>query len=423
MNQENEFVPNENTKNNSNIDNTENELTQDVAGEEASIESKINVDSDIIEDFIPEPIKIPKYNVEKEQAKHEKVKEKNLKRMSKKSKKRRRALKKALIITRTVLLVLLLTTVLSATLSSLLVRMNTSEYSISSAIRTHNPETFVIGKIKNVKDLNLNKSASKATLTDILRDNAINSVTYSYIVSKIDESSYSDFIAKNAHGIISFYLYGTHYDGISGDDIANVISDNASHIKLVTGKELGQSACNDFKAYVNKSSALKDISPEALKENKAAQYTDELSIIFSIITLAALAVILMILLIIIISSCQGYAHTLIGWCSIVAGIIVGVAGFFFNPGFSTSNLFIRSVYTALIKSFHTSALIYGGIVILVGIIVMLIGRAMKDEYEYEEDYDDYDLEDLDEDEDEYDEDEYEYEYEYDEEFDEDSITE
>ncbi len=418
MNQENEFVPNDNKENNSEVNNTEAELTPNIEGDgEASTESKINVDSEIIDDFTPEPIKIPKYNVEKEQAKHEKVKEKNLKRMSKKSRKRRRAIKKALIIIRTVLLVLLLTAVLSATLTSLLVRMNTSEYSVSSAIRTHNPETFIIGKIKNVKDLNINRSASRATLADILRDNAMNPVTYADIVRNIDKSSYSDFIAENAHGIISFYLHGTPYDGISGDDIANVISDNTSYIKLATGRELGQSACNDFKTYVNKSSALKDISPEALKEKKAAQYTDELSIIFSVIVLAALAVILMILLIVIISSCQGYAHTLIGWCSIVSGIIVAVAGFFFNPGFSTSNLFIKSVYSALLKSFHTSALIYGGIVILVGIIVMLIGRAMKDDYEYEEDddYDDYDYDELEDIDDEYEIDE--------DEIDEDSITE
>lgn len=397
MNQENEFVSNDNSENNNEVKNTEH--TKKIEGVNEQIaESKTNVNSEIIDDFTPEPIKIPKYNVEKEQAKHEKEKEKNLKRMSKKSRKRRRAIKKALIITRTTILTILLVAVLCATLSSLLVRMNTSEYSISSAIRTHNPETFIIGKIKNVKDLNINKSSSKATLTDILRDNAMNTVTYADIVRTIDKSSYSDFIAENAHGVISFFVYGTRYNGITGDDIASVINDNTSYIKLVTGRELGQSACNDFKAYVNKSSALKDLSPSALKNMTAAKYTDELSIIFSIVTLAVLAVLLMLLLIVIISSCHGYAHTLIGWCSIASGIIVAVAGFLFNPGFPTSNLFIKSVYSALISNFHTSALIYGGIVVLVGIIVMLIGRAMKDEYYYDEDeYNDYEnIEQIDE---------------------------
>lgn len=398
MNQENDFVSNDNVQNNDNVNHTDAQDTKIIDGiSENTGESKVNVSSEIIDDFTPEPIKIPKYNVEKEHAKHEKVKEKNLKRMSKKSRKRRRAIKKALIATRTVLFILLLITVLSATLTSLLVRMNASEYSISSAIRTHNPETFIIGKIKNVKDLNINKSSSKATLTDILRDNAMNTVTYADIVKTIDRSSYSEFIAKNAHGVISMLLYGTPYDGINGDDIANVINDNTSYIKLVTGRELGQSACNDFKAYVNKSSALKDLSPQALKKTSVAQYTNELSIIFSVITLAGLAVMLMLLLIIIISSCQGYAHTLIGWSSIASGIIVAVAGFFFNPGFRTSNVFIKSVYSALISNFHTSALIYGGIVILVGIIVMLIGRAMKDDYDYDDEYEEYDdFEEIDE---------------------------
>ncbi len=392
MNQENEFVSNDNMQNNDEVNNTDTQSTKKIEGVNEKLEeTKAAVNSEIIDDFTPEPIKIPKYNVEKEHAKHEKEKEKNLKRMSKKSRKRRRAIKKALIATRTVILIVLLIAVLSAALTSLLVRMNTSEYSISSAIRTHNPETFVIGKIKNVKDLNINRSSSKATLTDILRDNAMNTVTYADIVRTIDKSSYSDFIAKNAHGVISFLVYGTPYDGINGEDIANVINDNTSYIKLVTGRELGQSACNDFKAYVNKSSAFKDVSPLALKKTTLAQYTDELSIIFSVITLAALAVMLMLLLIVIISSCQGYAHTLIGWSSIASGIIVAVAGFLFNPGFKTSNLFIKSVYSALISNFHTSALIYGGIVILVGIIVMLIGRAMKDDYEYDDDeYNDYD---------------------------------
>ena len=373
MNKENEHIPEESVNNDENTLPIEENKNDD------------EISNELINDFTPEPIKIPNYNVEKEHAKLAKEKEKQKKRQSKKNRKRRRAIKKALVIARTILLVILLTAVISSTLIALIVRINTSEYSIESAIRTNNPESFVIGKIKNPKALNLNRSSTNATITDILRDNAMGTITYADIVRAVNRSSYSDFIAENAHGIISYFLYGTDYSGVSGKDVSDAISENISYIKLVTGVELGQSACSEFEKYVDKSSAFKDLSPSNLKKMPAAQYTNVLKIVFSIITLAGLAVALMLLLIAIVSICHNYSHILIGWCSVASGIIVGTLGFLFNPGFATSSKFIQSVYSAIINSFHTSSLIYGAVVVLVGIIVLVVGKALTDDYD--EDYD------------------------------------
>ena len=78
---------------------------------------------------------------------------------------------------------------------------------------------------------------------------------------------------------------------------------------------------------------------------------------------------------------------MIGWASIVSGLVVGIAGFLFKPSFATSSEFIKCVINAMTKNFNQSALVYAAIAILIGILAMLIGKAMDDEDdEYEEDY-------------------------------------
>lgn len=373
----------------------ENETKTEVT-ETKVIEPQANAESnegkttqeEFIAEFAPEPIKIPKYNKEKEMKKVEKANARNQKRKSKKSKKRRRILRKIVFVTRSVLLFVLLVAVIGATLSSLLVKMNTSEYSIETAIRSNSPEEFIVGKIKNPSKINLKISSPRASVADILRDNSMIVVTYADIRQAIMKSTYPDFVADVAHNVISYYVYGGKYDGITKKEIAETILENVSFIKLVTGVELGESACNDIGKYVAKSSAFKELSEESLASQKAAKYTDITSVLFSTMVLVCLVIGLMLLLVLTVIGCRGFAHKMIGWASIVAGLFTAVAGFLFRPMFSASSEFVKCVVSAITTGFNQSALVYGAIAFLVGILVMLIGKAMSDEDddEYEEEY-------------------------------------
>lgn len=346
---------------------------------------------EFISEFAPEPIQIPKYNKEKEQKKHEKANERMKKRNTKKSKKRRRLLRKIVYIIRTVILFVLLFAVLFSTLSALVVRMNTSEYSIESAIRTHEPERFIVGKIKNPGKINLKKSSSRASIADVLRDNSLITVTYDDIEQAVRKSTYPDFVAETAHDIIGYFLYGKDFKAVTADDVSQMLLKNVSYIKLVTGVELGESACRDIAKYMLKSKAFKEISPDALKNRAAAKYTYITSVIFSPMALICLVIALMLLLILTVVACNGFAHKMIGWAAILSGFLAGSLGFLFKPGFTASSKFIECVVDAITKSFNQNSLIYGIVVLLIGVLVMLIGHAMTDEddeYE-EEEFDEY----------------------------------
>ena len=340
---------------------------------------------EIISDFAPSPINIPNYNKEKENAKIEKKKIKSKKKKSAKARKRRRIINKIFTVLRAMILFMLIFVVLSSTLAVLLIRINTSEYSIQSAIRTHNPETIMIGKIDDVSALNLKKSSKNATIADVLRDNAMGITTYAEIAEAVRKSSFSEFVAENAHGVISYLLYGVPYNGLQGKDVTKAMIKNISYIKLVTGVELGESACSDFGSYVDRSSAFDEIDMQALDKSFAAQHTETTKVIFSLASLAILLGICTVLIIMTVVFCSGYAHNIIGYSVILSGICVGVFGFLFRIPYKFSSAFIDSVLKILIKSFNSSAILYGILVVVVGILVLLIGRAMH--YD-DEDYDD-----------------------------------
>ena len=362
------------------------EVTEAVAPA-ADNEEKSSKD-EFISEFAPEPIKIPNYNKEKEMRKIAKANEKSKKRKSKKSKKRRKMMKKIVFVTRSVLLYVLLLAVITATVSVLLVKMNTSEYSIKSAIRSSSPETFMVGKIKTPAKINLKPSSNRASIADILRDNSLITVTYSDIKNAVMRSTYPDFVANVAHGVVNYYIYGEEFDGVEVDEISQTILDNVSYIKPITGVELGESACRDIAEYMAKSKTVKGLWTENLANQKAALYTEITSMIFSTTALICIVIALMLLMVLTILLCKGFAHKMIGWAAIVAGVLSAAAGFFFKPMFIPAGEFVKSVLDALVKNFNHSALLYGAVAVLAGILVLLIGRAMdEDDYdEYEEDY-------------------------------------
>ena len=343
---------------------------------------------EFISEFAPEPIKIPKYNKEKEMIKAEKAKEKKKSRKTKKSKKRLRILRKVVLVARSIVLFVLLVAAISATLSSLLVKMNVSEYSIETAIRNNEPESFIVGKIKHPSKINFKASSQKASVADILRDNSMITVTYADIRQAVSKSTYPGYIAKVAHDVVNYYIFGESFKDITSNDIAQKLLENVSYIKLVTGIELGQSACKEIGKYAAKSDTIKTLTAESLSKQAAAKYTTVTSVAFSTTILVCLVIALALLIVLTVIGCKGFIHKMIGWASIVSGFVIGIAGFLFKPQFATSSQFVKCVINAITRSFNQSALVYAAIAILVGILAMLIGKAMNDvdDDEYEEDY-------------------------------------
>lgn len=364
-------------------ENSEDALLQETEKQETEAENE-QESSEFIAEFAPEPMKIPNYNSEKEQKKHHKAREKNIKKINKKKRRSHKLLLKVVMALKCILMFLLLFSVVSLALTSILIRVSTSEYAIENSIRNNHPENFIIGKIENPEKLNLKKSSQHASIADILRDNAMGITTYSDIALAVNKSTYSEFIAKNARGIIANILYGEKYNGIQGKDVSAAIRKNISYIKLVTEIELGESACDEFGEYVDNSHAFDEISPEAISKLHASEYTDITEILLSIMVLACMVIAVMLLVVITAMICPGHAHTVIGWSCMLGGAFVASVGFLVNPSFNVKSAFIRSVYQAILSGFHHSALVYGCAAFAIGFIVFIIGHAMS-EPDYEED--------------------------------------
>lgn len=342
---------------------------------------------EFISEFAPAPIKIPNYNKEKEMRKRVKMKEKNKKARSKKSRKRRRLIKKILVAVRSVVLFVLLLVLTTATVSTLYVKMNTSEYSVKKAIRDAEPETFVIGVVKSPEKINLRESSKKASIADILRDNAMYPVAYADIEGAVMRSSYPDFVAGIAHKIINSYVYGTGYEGVEKEHIEEAILENASYIKAVTNRDVGETASEEIAGYIMGSEEIKSLNPYKIAQQKATQYTQITSILFSTMSLILFVVALLLFMVLTIMLCKGYAYKLIGWAVVLSGAICGVLGFLFKPHFVPAGEFIKSVFEAITKSLNQSALLFGCVTALVGVLIMLVGSALKeDDDEYEEEY-------------------------------------
>ncbi len=343
---------------------------------------------EFISEFAPAPIKIPNYNKEREMRKRVKIKEKNKKARSKKSRKRRRLIKKILVVLRSVVLFTLLLVLTTATVSTLYVKMNTSEYSVRKAIRDANPETFVVGEIETPEKMHLRESSKKASIADILRDNSMLLVTYGEIQGAVMRSTYPDFVAGVAHEIMNHYIYGTEYDGVEKKEIEEALLENASYIKTVTDREVGETASAEIAEYMMGSEEFKSLNPYKIANQEASQHTHITSILFSTMSLICFVIALLLFMVLTIMLCKGYAYKLIGWSAVLSGAVCAVLGFFFKPHFVPVGEFVTSVFEAITKSLNQSALVFGGITILVGILIMLVGSALKeeDDDEYEEEY-------------------------------------
>ncbi len=377
------------------LEETAKEITEEVSeqnGEETPSEeapvNEMTIKEEIISEFAPAPIKIPKYNKEKEKLKAQKAHEKRKKLKSKKARKRRRRIRKILIVSRNVLFTLLLVVVVATTLLSLMVKMNTSEYSVEKAIRNSNPETYVIGKIKSPEKIYLEQSSPRASLIDILRDNSMIPITYAEIKNYVDRSTYPAFIAGIAHDVVNYYIYGESVDQITKQDIFTVLYENRGVVEVITSGStgdgyFGQVMCEDIADRISKSKVVKELSIENLAKQPAVKTTRITSVLFSTIVLFLLVAVFVVLLVLTVIYCRGYWHRMIGGAIMLAGILAGLAGYFFRINFYTDKPFIKSMVDAVVKNFNNSAIVFASVTVLIGILVLLIGKAVRDDDEYD----------------------------------------
>lgn len=372
------------------------DVNESVAEEDVPVENsedngeEIATEEEIISEFAPEPIKIPNYNKEKEMRKVEKAvisaDAKNAKK--RKNSRKRKKMKRIVRRVRNITLFVLLLVVTVGLLSSLLVKLNMSKHSINTAIRACRPEEFIVGRIKEPEKINLKTSSQNASIADILRDNSMVIVSYADIREAVARSGYPDFVASAVYNIANYFIYGNNYKELTEKDIAQALMENTSYIKLVTGRELGESACKDLAKYISKSDVFKEISFKNVSTQKATKYTDITSVLFSTIALVCFIIALMLMIVFTAICCKGYAHKMIGWAVITAGAVTSVIGFLYKPMFKASGAFIKCVLDALEHGFMQSALVCSAVALLIGVFVMLIGKAMTDDDddEYEQGY-------------------------------------
>ena len=269
---ENKNLANEETENNTVSENivSENEevITDNVEAEETTVqeENLEEVEKEIMEEFAPKPIDIPNYNKEKEQLKRAKVKKKQKVKNSKKNKKRRKIIRKIVTVVSAVLLFLLLVVLGTATVASLTIRVNTTEFALEDAIRNSRPESYIIGNIGEElrEELILAESSERAGLADIIKDNSKSTVktTYAEIEKEVRTSTYPAFLAGITSRVINYYLYGGEYVPVTQKEITNVIYKNSSKIDFLTGRKLFENNCNTIARSVMKSKTVKGLSKE-----------------------------------------------------------------------------------------------------------------------------------------------------------------
>ena len=407
MNEENiknpEKTADENNTENVFADNMTSETVPTETVQEAFIEEvnekteipaeEISAPKDFIDEFAPAAIVIPNYDKEKELKKMEKINLKKKKRDTKKSRKRRRLVKKIVNITCSILLSILLFVVAVTVVSSVIVRINTSQFAVESAIKNYGPERLIVGKIKDHEKLGMNQSAENASMADVLRDNSTIPVTYAFIEQEVDKSTYPEFISGITTDVIGYYVFGTPYKQVEREEIENLIYKNSSKIKTVTGQELTESDCSKLAKYISKASVYREISASELNKQVATDFTGITSVLFSFPVLIGMILALLLVIVLIIVACKNYAYKIIGGAVLIAGLASGIAGFLVKPMYKASTAFVKCIVDAVTAAFNKNALIYGIVVAVVGILVLLIGGVMKDsdseDYNYDEAEEEY----------------------------------
>ena len=152
----------------------------------------------------------------------------------------------------------------------------------------------------------------------------------------------------------------------------------------LTGRNVGESASKEFSAYIKNSSFFDDLSRENVMRQMNVEETQITSILFSTITLICLVIAAILLIVLTIVSCKDIAHKVIGWSIIVGGTLTGIAGYFTTTIFNARSELLKDVAEVLLNTFSHNAIIWSGITVVIGIVIILMGKMIIDDEEYDE---------------------------------------
>ena len=137
----------------------------------------------------------------------------------------------------------------------------------------------------------------------------------------------------------------------------------------------GQVMCEDIADRISKSSVIKEFSVDNLAKQPAVKTTRFTAVLFSTVVLILLVVSFIVLLVLTVIYCKGYWHRMIGGAIVAAGL----AGYFFRIKLHAVSPFVKSMVDAVVTSFNNSAIVFASVTVLVGVLVLLIGKAVSDD--------------------------------------------
>ncbi len=343
-------------------------------------------DARLLSEFAPKPIKIPNVDLEKEKKKQDKRRQNRDKEAKKvevrknktKKKKKRSAGQKALVGIAGFLLFVLLSVSTAGFVGVLSLQAVTSNYAFRLSVKSMDVPEIAIGGIENYDELGLVKSSSNAALVDIIRDNSDVVVTYNEINSSLRSSTLESFISERLKNASDYLLKGESYDELTGSDVADVIKENSTLVRNLTGRVLSEEDYTAIADYFDNTVGMEAVSRSAIDASPISGYKDTVRHIMSLRTLAALLLITVVLIILMCIVCRESAYLPLGWSFIVGGIAVILGAIFFRPSYSQGALFLQSVLNGYFSFFTAAIIIIAGVVAVIGALIFLIGNASGD---------------------------------------------
>lgn len=367
-------------------------VTEEAPAGEGEYSAAEGTDASLLSEFAPKPMNIPNVDLEKEkkrQAKRdrnrsrEKKKVEARKKRGKKSKKRS-AGQKVAAAAASFLIFLIMIGTMSGFISVLSIQLATSRFVMGMAVSGMDVAEIPIDT-PNYPALSetfgMVTSSSRAALVDLIRDNSQVAVTYDEILAGIKSSSLEEFLVRQLQSAKDYLLLDKPYTPVTGADISNVIKNNATLVRNLTGIILADGDYANIASYFEASGKLDNVSQQALSQTPLRQYTPVAKKLMDLKVLAGLLLINILLIVLLCVIGRGSAHIPIGWAFILSGIAVVIAGIMLRPSFTVASGFLQTVLNSYFTFFTGAVVVIAAAFAVVGAMIFLIGNAATDKDE------------------------------------------
>lgn len=349
-------------------------------------------DASLLSEFAPKPMNIPNVNLEREkkdQAKRDRKRGQEKKKVESRKKhgnkgKRRSTGQKVAAAIASFLIFLIMTATMSGFVSLLSVQLATCRYAMNLAVSNMDVAEIPIDTPNYpalAESFGMVTSSGRAALVDLIRDNSQVAVTYDEILSGIKSSGMEDFLVRRLLSAKDYLLFDKPYTPVTGADISNVIKDNATLVRNLTGIILSDGDYANIATYFEDSGKLDNVSEQALSQTWLRQYTPIAKKLLDIKVLAGLLLINILLMVLLIILGRNSAHIPIGWAFILSGIAVVVAGIMFRPSFAVASGFLQTVLNSYFSFFTGAVVVIAAAFAIIGALIFLIGNAVTDDDE------------------------------------------